>query len=147
MIRMLVAMLVALLAACAAGCDPAPVPPLTKDELAKVVLLQNPFGNRVAFLDERGQQAYVMLHACHVYRSEMQAGVIVGWTRTLEKPFYPTGSSCTLDRTELAYRNGRLLAHICAQALGAGGGCAAGGTFESGDGIAWRPVDSHRTPR
>ena len=76
----------------------------------------------------------LLLHDCKVYqitgrgRSEKRALV-------LQPEFYPFFTSCM--RESLTSDGEYILAQLGRQAFGAGGCCAAGGTYRSRDGIEW----------
>jgi hypothetical protein len=75
------------------------------------------------------------LNDCMLYKARTAHEDIVGWDVVLASDWgmhsYPKWmTSCTSE--QVAYNGGYIVASFCAQALGAGGGCAGGdGTYRS----------------
>jgi len=73
---------------------------------------------------------------CTVYRAEIAHEDIVGWKAVLGADWgasYPKFMTvCT--RQSIAYDGKYVTVLLCAQAIGAGGGCANGGSYRSRDG-------------
>jgi hypothetical protein len=81
---------------------------------------------------------------CIVWKAETAHDDIVGWKAVLGADWggsYPRFMTvCTAQTIE--YRNGNVMVYLCAQAIGAGGGCANGGNYMSRTGErpwSWRP--------
>lgn len=76
------------------------------------------------------------VHDCTLYKAVTEHQDIVAWRVVLRSDWggsYPKFmTSCT--RGEVAYDGGFVHAYLCAQAIGAGGGCAGGGNYRSRDG-------------
>jgi hypothetical protein len=73
------------------------------------------------------------INDCIVYRAQIEHQDIVGWTVVLASDWggsYPKWyTACT--RSSIAYDGKFINVFLCAQAIGAGGGCADGGDYRS----------------
>lgn len=109
---------------------------LSDSEKARIVHLQNPFGPQLIRFTEVGEKGPVLLGLdnCKVYRAKIEQGVVLGWEMVL-KGFYPFFTACTQQSIEYDGHYARVF--LCEQAIGAGGGCAAGGNYRSLDGSNW----------
>jgi hypothetical protein len=132
--------LVAFLGFCAllSACGPPHVPfALSKDDQAR-------FGD-VLRVPVRGHDPMIFgLNDCIAYKAQTAHDDIVGWTVVLASDWgqssYPKWMTACRSQ-HIAYKNGYVVVDFCAQALGAGGGCAGGdGTYRSrtGDPEGWQ---------
>jgi len=111
---------------------------LSKDDQAR-------FGGTVLRVPVRGHDPLIFgLNDCIVYKAQTTHDDVVGWTVVLASDWgqssYPKWmTACTSQH--IAYKKGYVVVDFCAQALGAGGGCAGGdGTYRSrtGDPQGWQ---------
>jgi hypothetical protein len=76
------------------------------------------------------------LDDCTLYKAQTEHQDITGWRITLRSDWggsYPKFfTACTAQ--SIKYAGGYVIVHFCAQAFGAGGGCADGGDYRSRDG-------------
>jgi len=76
------------------------------------------------------------LDDCTLYKAQTDHQDITGWRITLRSDWggsYPKFfTACTAQSVK--YAGGYVIVHFCAQAFGAGGGCADGGDYRSRDG-------------
>lgn len=106
---------------------------LSEKEKAKILKIQNPFGeNRLELPEIKGR--FLGLKDCNVYRSISEDHVIVAWEKALDKPYYPMG---VCSRSELYAQGEYAQAFLCVLGMGAGGGCSAGGNYRTRDGQTW----------
>ncbi len=121
-----------------AGCAPHVAFALSKDDQAR-------FQGRVLRVPVRGHDPSIFgLNNCIVYKAQTAHDDIVGWSVVLASDWgqssYPKWATvCTSQR--IRYTGKYIVADFCAQALGAGGGCAGGdGTYRSrtGDAQGWQ---------
>lgn len=73
------------------------------------------------------------LDSCIVYEAQYDGDRIGSWKAALGADWagsYPAFLTACSDET-IAYRNGEVRVYLCAQAIGAGGGCANGGYYRS----------------
>jgi len=82
-----------------------------------------------------GRTVDLQLGDCRVYRVEHGWFGAVRKTRVLSTEFYLGFTVCT--RQSLRKDGDYAIATLCRQAIGAGGGCAASGTYRSRDGAVW----------
>jgi len=78
------------------------------------------------------------VHDCEVFRIQDAGRGKPAWERVLAPEPYPFFTRC--ERQSLAADAGGVTAVLGRMALGAGGCCAAGGTYRSVDGQAWKKV-------
>lgn len=131
----LVSLLLFALAACAA--PPKPYE-LSKDDQAR-------FGDRVLRVAVSGRAPMIFgLSDCVLYKAQTANQQITGWTVVLASDWgmssYPKWLTGCTSQT-VRYDGKYVIASFCAQAIGAGGGCAGGdGTYRSrtGDAHGWQ---------
>ncbi|HEV3091529.1 MAG TPA: hypothetical protein VGX91_08835 [Candidatus Cybelea sp.] len=86
--------------------------------------------------------AFFGLDDCTLYRAETAHEEIVGWTKVLASDWgQDTPKFMTVCTSQHVKYDGKyLIADFCAQAIGAGGGCAGSGTYRSrtGDVQGWQ---------
>jgi hypothetical protein len=119
----------------AAGCGPHVPFALSKADADR-------FKGNVLRIDVPGHDPKIFgISDCVVYRAQTAHGDIVGWTVVLASDWggsYPKWYTvCT--RSHIGYDGKYINAFLCAQAIGAGGGCADGGDYRSrtGDVQGW----------
>ena len=104
---------------------------------------QNRFGSNVLRVNVKGHDPKIFgINDCIVYRAQTAHEDIVGWTVVLASDWggsYPKWyTGCT--REHIGYDGKYINVFLCAQAFGAGGGCADGGDYRSrtGDVQGWQ---------
>jgi len=111
---------------------------LTQDDQAR-------FGDRVLRVPVAGHDPMIFgLNDCVMYKAQTAHDDIVGWTVVLASDWgmssYPKwATGCTSQH--MRYDGKYVVVSFCAQAFGAGGGCAGGdGTYRSrtGDAQGWQ---------
>ncbi len=115
-----------------AGCAPRPPYELSKDD-------RDRFGKDVLIIPPAksgGAPLIFGLNDCTLYKAVTENGQIKNWKITLRSDW---GSGylkfMTVCQRESMKRNGKYVeVSLCAQAIGAGGGCAGGGEYRSPDG-------------
>ena len=126
------------LAAIVSGCAPHVAFALSKDDQAR-------FGDRVLRVSVPSKDPMIFgLNDCIVYKAQTAHDDIVGWTVVLASDWghssYPKWATvCTSQRLE--YHGKYVVVDLCAQAIGAGGGCAGGGGIyrsRKGDVQGWQ---------
>ncbi|MGC2634094.1 MAG: hypothetical protein WA215_07775 [Candidatus Cybelea sp.] len=124
--------------AIAAGCAPHVAFALSKDDQAR-------FQDGVLRVPVQGHGQMIFgLNNCIVYKAKTARDDIVGWSVVLASDWgqssYPKWATvCTSER--IRYTGKYVVVDFCAQAIGAGGGCAGGGgTYRShtGDAQGWQ---------
>ncbi len=109
------------------------------------------FADRVLRVDVPGHDPMIFgMNDCIVYRAKSAHDDIVGWDVVLASDWgqssYPKWmTGCTSE--SIKYDGKYVVVDMCAQALGAGGGCAGGGgTYRSrkGDPTSWEVPDGKR---
>lgn len=120
--------------AIAAGCAPHVAFALSKDDQAR-------FQDGVLRVQVKGHDQMIFgLNDCTVYKAQTAHDDIVGWSVVLASDWgqssYPKWATvCTSEH--FRYDGKYVIVQFCAQALGAGGGCAGGGgTYRSHAGNA-----------
>ncbi len=112
---------------------------------------QNRFGDRVLKVAVRGHDPMIFgMNNCIVYKAQTAHDDIVGWTVVLASDWgqssYPKWlTGCTSE--SIRYDGKYVIVDMCAQAIGAGGGCGGGGgTYRSkrGDVVGWEVPDGNR---
>jgi hypothetical protein len=97
------------------------------------------FGPDIARLSVQGRVEPVILGlaGCQVFRAQTARGEIVGWQTILTADgTYPRFmTACSRQHIGLDGKYVRVF--LCAQAIGAGGGCANGGNYRSADSVVW----------
>jgi len=115
---------------------------------------QKRFGDRVLRVSAaaKGEPAIFGVSDCTVFQARTAHDEIIGWDVVLRSDWgasYPKFmTSCT--RQSIRYDGRYVRVFLCAQALGAGGGCVNGGNYRradprrrweiSPDGLHWRPL-------
>jgi hypothetical protein len=126
------------LAAIVAACAPRVAFALSKNDQAR-------FQGRVLRVPVQGHDPMIFgLNDCIVYKAQTAHGDIVGWSVVLASDWgqssYPKWATvCTSQH--IRYDGKYVVVDFCAQAIGAGGGCAGGGgTYRSrtGDAQGWQ---------
>lgn len=121
----------------AVGCGrDLPEPPAPPNEVESTLGNAKPgevFQGRLA-----GQPVHLVVHDCAVFRIQDAEGGQRAWERVLAPEPYPFFTRC--ERQSLAADAGGVTAVLGRMALGAGGCCAAGGTYRSADGRVWTKV-------
>lgn len=92
------------------------------------------------------------LSDCAVYKAEVAREEIVGWKKVLGADWgaaYP-GFLTACTQQSIKFDGKYVYVRLCAQAIGAGGGCANGGAYRSHDGehrwqyarnaVSWKPL-------
>ncbi|HEX4013154.1 MAG TPA: hypothetical protein VHX17_04585 [Candidatus Cybelea sp.] len=105
------------------------------------------FGNRVLRIATHRDPMFFGLSDCTLYKARVAHADIVGWDVVLASDWgqhsYPKwATGCTSQ--QMKYDGKYLVVSFCAQAFGAGGGCAGGdGTYRSrtGDPQSWQIRD------
>jgi hypothetical protein len=132
------AVLLLSLGAAVAGCAPHVAFALSKDDQAR-------FQDRVLRIPAQGHDPMIFgLDNCVVYKAKTAHDDIVGWSVVLASDWgqssYPKWATvCTSQHVR--YDRKYVVVDFCAQAIGAGGGCAGGdGTYRSrtGDAQGWQ---------
>jgi hypothetical protein len=132
------AAVVLVLSAIVVGCAPHVPFALSKDDQAR-------FQGRVLRVPVPGKDPMIFgLNDCIAYKAQTAHDDIVGWTVVLASDWgqssYPKwATSCTSEH--IRYDGKYIIVDFCAQAFGAGGGCAGGdGTYRSrkGDAQGWQ---------
>lgn len=125
-------------AALLASCAPRKPYELSKDDAAR-------FGGRVLRVPPAHGDPWIFgLDDCVVYKAQTANEQIVGWRVVLASDWgqssYPKwATGCTSQ--SIRYSGKYVIVDLCAQALGAGGGCGGGGgTYRSrtGDAQGWQ---------
>lgn len=120
------------------GCAPHVAFALSKDDQAR-------FQGRVLRIPVQGHDPMIFgVDNCIVYKAQTAHDDIVGWSVVLASDWgqssYPKWATvCTSQH--IKYTGKYIVADFCAQAIGAGGGCAGGdGTYRShtGDAQGWQ---------
>jgi hypothetical protein len=97
------------------------------------------FGTNVVRMTVAGRAEPVILglDGCEVQRAQIAHGEIVGWKTILGADgSYPRFLTvCT--HQSISYDGKYVWTFLCAQAIGAGGGCANGGNYRSADSVRW----------
>ncbi|HEV2741323.1 MAG TPA: hypothetical protein VGU66_22375 [Candidatus Elarobacter sp.] len=92
---------------------------------------QKRFGDRVLRVTAAGRPLIFGVHDCTVYQARTAHDDIIGWDVVLRSDWgggYPKFmTSCTGEAIRYDGRYVRVF--LCAQAIGAGGGCAGGGDY------------------
>ncbi|HTA39205.1 MAG TPA: hypothetical protein VK760_09025 [Candidatus Acidoferrales bacterium] len=127
-----------------AACAPHVPFALSKDD-------QSRFGADVVRVNVPGHDPMIFgMNDCIVYKAKTAHDDIVGWDVVLASDWgqhsYPKWmTGCTSQ--SIKYDGKYVVVDMCAQALGAGGGCAGGGgTYRSrkGDAVGWQVTDGKR---
>ena len=115
---------------------------------------QKRFGERVLRVaaSAEGTPAIFGVSDCTVFKARTAHDDIVGWDVVLRSDWgasYPKFMT-TCTRQSIRYDGRYVRVFLCAQAMGAGGGCANGGNYRradpghrweaSSDGLHWRPL-------
>lgn len=125
-------------AAIVAACAPRVAFALSKDDQAR-------FQNRVLRVPVQGHDPMIFgLDDCVVYKAQTAHDEIVGWSVVLASDWgessYPKWATvCTSQH--IRYNGKYVVMDLCAQAIGAGGGCAGGGGMyrsRSGNAQGWQ---------
>lgn len=116
---------------------------LSEKEKARVIQIQNPFGVNLIRFSVLGEKEPVSLGMkdCKIYRAKNEQGVVTGWEQSLNA-IYLSFTACT--RQSIEYDGQYVKVFICEQAIGAGGGCAAGGNYRSRDGKLWEKLNGNK---
>jgi hypothetical protein len=126
------------LGAVVAACAPHVPFALSKDDQAR-------FANDVVRVPVKGHDPMILgLNDCIAYKAQTAHQDIVGWTVVLASDWgqssYPKWMTACA-RQSIKYDGTYIIVSFCAQAIGAGGGCAGGdGTYRSrtGDAQGWQ---------
>jgi hypothetical protein len=126
------------LAATVAGCAPHVPFALSKGD-------QDRFQGRILRVPVKGHDPMIFgLNDCIVYKAQTAHDDIVGWSVVLASDWgqssYPKWATVCTSQS-MKYNGKYLVVDFCAQAIGAGGGCAGGdGTYRSrtGDAQGWQ---------
>ena len=91
---------------------------------------------RVPAKDPSAAPAIFGVADCTVFKAKTGGARIIGWETVLRSDWgasYPKFlTACT--QQQIRYDGTRVRVFLCAQAIGAGGGCADGGNYRSTDG-------------
>ena len=87
-----------------------------------------------------GRTVTLQLGDCRIYKVEHRWFRAPRKTKVLTTDFYLGFTVCT--RQSLIKEGDYAIASLCRQAVGAGGGCASGGTYRTRDGEKWEKQSS-----
>jgi len=113
-----------------AGCDE---PPSELEQAIRAAPAERTFKGKLG-----AESAHLMLHDCKLYRASAGARGKQEWVMVLEPDPYPFFTFC--DRQSMSAEKGAVTVTLGRIAFGAGGCCATGGTYRSGDGREWQKL-------
>ncbi|GAA6121625.1 hypothetical protein Acidovoranil_37310 [Acidovorax sp. FG27] len=118
-----------------AACSPDEADPVGKVEAEVEQALRNAAPQEVFTGVLAGQAVRLVVRDCEVFRSQSTPAGPTTWERVLAPEPYPFFTRC--ERQSMSAEAGGVTARLGRMALGAGGCCASGGTYHSGDGRHW----------